>query len=66
MRNKAFTHQSPEQGTQCRRAAPDRPMGGRFLTVLRLSTHTPKTSYKVAPTNVPMPTRGRALPSVAK
>tara|TARA_R110000751_G_scaffold229368_1_gene330872 strand:- start:6 stop:356 length:351 start_codon:yes stop_codon:yes gene_type:complete len=53
------------QGTKCRRAAPDRPMGGRFLTVLRFITHTPKIRNKVAPTGVPIPTRGLALPFVA-
>tara|TARA_R110000751_G_scaffold80365_4_gene162300 strand:+ start:207 stop:608 length:402 start_codon:yes stop_codon:yes gene_type:complete len=41
-------------------------MGGRFLTVLRFITHTPKIRNKVASTDVPMPTRGQALPSVAR
>tara|TARA_R110000764_G_scaffold28607_2_gene67361 strand:+ start:16363 stop:16764 length:402 start_codon:yes stop_codon:yes gene_type:complete len=41
-------------------------MGGRFLAVLRFITHTPKIRNKVASTDVPMPTRGQALPSVAR
>ncbi len=52
--------------SKSRRAAPDRPMGGRFLTVLRLIYPTPKRINKLAPTDGPMPTRGRALPFVAR
>ena len=60
------TTQARNQGSKSRRAAPDRPMGGRFLTVLRLNIPTPKIRNKVAPTDLPLPTRGRALPSVAR
>ena len=49
------TDRSPGQGTQCRRAAPDRPLGGRFFTVSRFITHTPKTRNKVASTHGSMP-----------
>ena len=41
-------------------------MGGRFLTVLHLIYPTPKRINKLAPTDGPMPTRGRALPFVAR
>ncbi|UOA25844.1 hypothetical protein DSM107133_00532 [Pseudosulfitobacter sp. DSM 107133] len=40
--------------------------GGRFLTVLRFFCRTPKIRNKVAATDVPTPTRGRALPFVGE
>ena len=56
--------QARNKGTQCRRAAPDRPMGGRFISVCASFRSKMWRDHKAKTETVLAPTRGLALPSI--